>query len=113
MKCIGLFFLVLCLVLVRSTYAAEDEKKEPAQYERYDHGVIGNPGDAAGKMVLAFEKNREMKPSGNVVHVEGTDEYLGKEIDEIKSRMTKLESKLSELEKRVSDVEGKFKVKNR
>lgn len=112
MRCLKILLCILLLSLSQTVYGAKEER-ESTQYERYDHGVIGEPGDAAEKMVLDFEENREMKPTGNIVHVEGTDQYLGKGIDEIKDRMTKLESKLSELEKRLADVEGKFKGKNR
>lgn len=105
-----LFFVFLALFLVPVASSAEEEDKiEPARYEKYDHGVIGKPGDAAERMVLGFEKNREMKPAGNIVHVESTDDYLGKGIEEIKSKVSKLEARLSETERRLGALEAKFK----
>jgi len=93
---------ILFLSAVQMAHSAEEETKKSTQYQRYEHGVIGTPADAEERMVLDLEKEREVTSGGkNLYHVQGTDEFLGKEMDDIKDRISGIESKVDSIEREI------------
>ena len=104
---------ILCILFISAAqiaYGAEEEAKKSTQYQRYEHGVIGTPADAEERMVLDLEKEREVTSGGkNLYHVQGTDEFLGKEMDDIKDRISGIESKVNSIEKEISKLRDDLK----
>ena len=110
MKYSKILLCILFLSLVQIAYGAEEEAKQSTQYQRYEHGVIGTPADAEERMVLDLEKEREVTTAGgNLYHVQGTDEFLGKEISDIKGRISNIESKMSSIEREIDGLRGDLK----
>ncbi len=102
MKYSKILLCVLFISVAQMAHGAEEEAKKSTQYQRYEHGVIGTPVDAEERMVLDVEKEREVTSGGkNLYHVQGTDEFLGKEMDEIKDRMSSIESKVDSIEQEI------------
>ena len=105
--------ILLCILFISAAqvaYSAEEETKKSTQYQRHEHGVIGTPVDAEERMVLDLEKEREVTSGGkNLYHVQGTDEFLGKEMDDIKGRISNIESKVDLVEREINRLKDEIR----
>jgi len=60
---------------------------------------------AARNVTLQYEKDRDMKKSGNIVHVESDTAYMKKKVADIADKYASLEKKIGEMESKISDLE--------